>query len=747
MNKISVCMIVGNVEDYIERCLNSFLPIADELCLVRAIGNQKPDRTLHIAERLMPDLRFAEYKNRPAHADWPHLDDFAAARNKSFDLAMGDYLFWCDSDDVLKSGGDKIRQHAQAGGYACFIFPYDIFGKNVTVMRERMMLRESGRWEHAVHEAFKFKVTPCTAALDETVVIQHLPRLDKGEREIAGGGVSGNQRNLRILESFPRESLTPGLKYHLFGELICAGRKDEAIDLAVKLITDENGNLGKDERYDLLMSLYLQTTDLKQRVDLAHEAHKTDPERREALGVLSCTMMDLGRPASSLAYARQMIATVRPNEESWNSRQSFYGYVGDDIYQQALRVNRRFEDAEKIRQISLAKHGGARIALLHATRGRPEQAAKCRKAWHDLATEPGRVEHIFAIDDDDQESFILRRFHHCMVAAGGGCVRAWNYAAWSTAAPVIVQLSDDWIPLPKWDELIAQRIGDIQKDSVLAISDGERADKLLCMAICTRKYLSHDFFLFHPFFKGVYSDNWFTEEAYRRGSVIEAKDIVFKHRHPVFGTAEMDQTYAVQNSAERYAEGKAQYDLLVAGKDWSSAHGFFNYSAFYEIIADGLRDGNTIAEIGVWMGRSLIFMAQTLKRQGKTRVKIIAVDTFRGEANQPAHATVMAEHGGSLRSAFEENIRRCEVADMIEIIEGDSAASAARVADGSLAFCFIDAAHDYESVKRDITAWRSKVRSGGVLSGHDIQHDDVQRAVRELLPGAKEINPIWMIPM
>jgi hypothetical protein len=41
------------------------------------------------------------------------------------------------------------------------------------------------------------------------------------------------------------------------------------------------------------------------------------------------------------------------------------------------------------------------------------------------------------------------------------------------------------------------------------------------------------------------------------------------------------------------------------------------------------------------------------------------------------------------------------------------------IADGSLDFVFIDGAHDYETVKQDITDWAPKVRSGGIVSGHD----------------------------
>ena len=60
-----------------------------------------------------------------------------------------------------------------------------------------------------------------------------------------------------------------------------------------------------------------------------------------------------------------------------------------------------------------------------------------------------------------------------------------------------------------------------------------------------------------------------------------------------------------------------------------------------------------------------------------------------------------------------------QYADRVTLIEGDTVASAAMVEDGSLDFVFIDADHSYEAVRRDIDAWRSKVRAGGWLGGHD----------------------------
>lgn len=71
----------------------------------------------------------------------------------------------------------------------------------------------------------------------------------------------------------------------------------------------------------------------------------------------------------------------------------------------------------------------------------------------------------------------------------------------------------------------------------------------------------------------------------------------------------------------------------------------------------------------------------------------------------------------------------------IEKIKGDSVEAADRFSDGSLDLVYIDAAHDYESVRRDLLAWIPKVKEGGWIAGHDYRHDpsiQVYEAVNEL---------------
>jgi len=54
-----------------------------------------------------------------------------------------------------------------------------------------------------------------------------------------------------------------------------------------------------------------------------------------------------------------------------------------------------------------------------------------------------------------------------------------------------------------------------------------------------------------------------------------------------------------------------------------------------------------------------------------------------------------------------------------EIIEAESTDAARLIKDESLDFVYIDTAHDYKAVTRDLNAWCDKVKDGGLITGHD----------------------------
>ena len=74
-------------------------------------------------------------------------------------------------------------------------------------------------------------------------------------------------------------------------------------------------------------------------------------------------------------------------------------------------------------------------------------------------------------------------------------------------------------------------------------------------------------------------------------------------------------------------------------------------------------------------------------------------------------------------------------AGRFKLLKWSSEEAAKFFADGSLDFAYIDGAHDYESVRRDLRLWWSKLSEKGILAGHDFDdqphHEGVKRAVTE----------------
>jgi hypothetical protein len=60
-------------------------------------------------------------------------------------------------------------------------------------------------------------------------------------------------------------------------------------------------------------------------------------------------------------------------------------------------------------------------------------------------------------------------------------------------------------------------------------------------------------------------------------------------------------------------------------------------------------------------------------------------------------------------------------------------------------FCYIDGAHDYESVSEDLRLWWPNVKPGGILAGDDFdkEHEEVMRAVKHFAE-ANKISKIWL---
>ena len=93
MVSISLCMIVKNEEKILARCLDSIHDLVEEIIIV---DTGSTDRTKEIASK---------YTKKIYDFEW--IDDFAAARNFSFQFATKDYIYVADADEVIDEENRK----------------------------------------------------------------------------------------------------------------------------------------------------------------------------------------------------------------------------------------------------------------------------------------------------------------------------------------------------------------------------------------------------------------------------------------------------------------------------------------------------------------------------------------------------------------------------------------------------------------------------------------------------------------
>jgi glycosyltransferase involved in cell wall biosynthesis len=558
--RVSLCVICGNESACIERLLSSFETAFDELSLVRAIGNRKPDDTVEKAKAWCgingKAFLFSEYRNIYTASNWDHIDDFAAARNKAFEQATGDWLVWADCDDVYEHHNADLKATLASKPDEIVMVRciYDVRGTGKALYRERAIRRETfhaGRkWHHAVHE--NLLILPGDKHEDiARPVWVHAPLEIKRENR---------HRNLRILSHQVRDAATQ--IYYVHQEHYCNQNKAGAIkfgELAVSFDT-----LPASFRYEAHLNLARLAAKPSEAMDHCLKAHAIFPWCREALGSMILVEFERNDATRARWWAEQMLALREPlaGDRPWTHEQKWYEWLGYDLAARAFRLDRNKARADVLQAQFYA---GKRpvISLLHATRGRSSKAVGARQLWYDRAADPTRIEHIFAVDADDKTSLdMARQFIH-VVSTRKSCVAAWNQAARACSGDILVQVSDDWVPPANWDSgilEIAEGRDPIKEEFVIAPSDGSRKDDLLCMAILSRARYEKQGHLFFDGYESVFSDNEFTHRAHKDGIVIDAREkLRFEHLHPAFGKAPMDATYAHNNTPERYKAGEALF--------------------------------------------------------------------------------------------------------------------------------------------------------------------------------------------
>lgn len=154
--------------------------------------------------------------------------------------------------------------------------------------------------------------------------------------------------------------------------------------------------------------------------------------------------------------------------------------------------------------------------------------------------------------------------------------------------------------------------------------------------------------------------------------------------------------------------------------DWRDIEGCFSFAAFYDwVAANRTSYAWHGVEVGALYGQSAAYLAEALRRyympSFTERLDVVEIDD--NEAIIRGHMRRFTGIG--------------------QIHSPMSSVDASKLyADASLDLVYLDGDHSYDGVRSDIDAWLPKVRSGGILAGHDFAHyfPGLMRAVLESFP-------------
>lgn len=210
MITLSLCMIVKNEEEVLERILRPVSEIMDEILIV---DTGSSDRTKEIAGQYTAQV-----------FDFPWCDDFSAPRNFLVEKVRTDYWMWLDADDVLDEKNlEKLKELKETLNPETdvvmmkYATGFDRSGRTTFSYYRERILKTSGnfRWNGKVHET----VTPTGNIYYSDIEIRHR-KCRQGDPD----------RNLRIYEKILKsgEKLEPRHQLYYGRELFYHGRYQEA---------------------------------------------------------------------------------------------------------------------------------------------------------------------------------------------------------------------------------------------------------------------------------------------------------------------------------------------------------------------------------------------------------------------------------------------------------------------------------------------------------------------------------------
>ena len=203
-----------------------------------------------------------------------------------------------------------------------------------------------------------------------------------------------------------------------------------------------------------------------------------------------------------------------------------------------------------------------RISLIHASRQRVARAEEALLEWTSKRSNLHDIEYILSVDADDPalrgyRALAARHGVALIVGPNRTVVEAVNRGASASNGNLLVNSADDFGCPEGWDLALADLAGD-RRDIAIFVSDGYE-NRLMTLQIIGRDFYARLGHLFHPAYRSMFADDDLTDVARRAGVLIDARHLLFPHRHFIAGMSEIDVTYARENSDSAWFDGWRVY--------------------------------------------------------------------------------------------------------------------------------------------------------------------------------------------
>src|ERR1035437_1855492 len=229
------------------------------------------------------------------------------------------------------------------------------------------------------------------------------------------------------------------------------------------------------------------------------------------------------------------------------------------------------------------------FSILH-TSARPDAWRAVYDDWMAKSVRPEQVDYVlcidprwgFGVEDLSKYDTPLDNIRLVLSSKRMCYVDGVNLAAEASTGAVLVVNADDQFACDRWDlelldaEYTCQRLLEIaEEDSefVIEVSTGtpnEHDRGVLVMPILSRARYKAQGFVFYVEYESMFADNDFCESARQDGVEIDARHLMFPHRHPMFDASgpggwsedwqgRADVALRAQNRPESYAIGKEIY--------------------------------------------------------------------------------------------------------------------------------------------------------------------------------------------